>query len=95
MTAPDIVSLHIRSRRPLTGRSQRECADIAQVSQALWSKWESGDRCPPLDKLDVIALLCNCTILDMLTPPPRRAATINVDRDRDDKPANDPSSEAA
>jgi transcriptional regulator with XRE-family HTH domain len=62
----DIAS-RIRRLRETTDLDQRSAADLAGLSQATWSRIESGDRTPKLGEVVGIAAALGCltsTILD-------------------------------
>ena len=60
------IGQFIAQKRKACGFTQRQLADILNISDKTVSKWERGMSKPRIEKLPAIAKLYGCTVEDLL-----------------------------
>ncbi len=64
----------IRHFREVAGLSQRDLANLMQVTQAAVSCWERGVAAPQHDKLAKLAQCLDCLVADLVPDLPKKLA---------------------
>lgn len=79
------IAARIRRLREDTGLDQRSAAELAGLSQATWSRIESGDRVPKLGDVVGIAAALGCLTSTILADGPMTGRLTTAMRKSDER----------